>query len=155
MHGDAPLFLNELFKDECDHSGEKYCVDYLKSRVLFEKRKLKLSIFTFDEPTNDQSFDNTLQELRINQNFENLFKDELICLDESIRDTLISYSSPEEIGDTSFEVVIEDELKLLGNHIVDTPIMQCDNDKFVRRKSGKKNKRRLMKVKNKLERRGT
>jgi len=33
---------------------------------------------------------------------------------------------------------------------VDTPIMQCDNDKFVRRKSEKK--RRLRKVKNKLER---
>ena len=57
--GDEPLFLNELFKDECNHS-EKTCVDNLKFRVLFEKRKLELSIFTFDDPTNDQSFDNAL-----------------------------------------------------------------------------------------------
>jgi len=54
------LFL-DLFKDECDHSGEKNCVNNLKSRVPFEKRKLELSIFTFDESTNEQSFDNALQ----------------------------------------------------------------------------------------------
>ena len=57
---DELLFLDELFKDECNHSGEKTCVENLKSRVFFEKRKLDLSIFTFDEPTNDQSFDNAL-----------------------------------------------------------------------------------------------
>ena len=47
------MFLDELFKDECDHSGEKKCVDNFKSRVLFEKRKFELSIFTFDEPMID------------------------------------------------------------------------------------------------------
>ena len=32
-----PMFLEELFKDECDHSFEKTCVEELKSRVLFGK----------------------------------------------------------------------------------------------------------------------
>ena len=45
---DEPLFLDELFKDECDHSGKKTCIKDFKSRVPFEKRKLDLSIFTFN-----------------------------------------------------------------------------------------------------------
>jgi len=57
---DEPLFLDELFKNECDHPGEKTCVENLESRVSFEKRKLDLSIFTFDEPTNDQVFKNMI-----------------------------------------------------------------------------------------------
>ena len=52
-----PLFLDELFTEECDHSGEKIFIENLKFRALFEKKKLKKkldsSIFTFDEPTND------------------------------------------------------------------------------------------------------
>ena len=32
-----PLFLDELFKDECDHSGEKTHVEYFKSIVSFKK----------------------------------------------------------------------------------------------------------------------
>ena len=40
---DEPLFLDELFKDKYDHSGEKICVKNLKSRDPFEKRKLYLS----------------------------------------------------------------------------------------------------------------
>jgi len=43
-----------LFKDEYDHSGEKTRVEDFKSSVPFEKRKLDLIIFTFNEPTNDQ-----------------------------------------------------------------------------------------------------
>ena len=45
---DEPLFLDELFKNECDHSGEKTRVEDFKSRFNFEKIKLNLSIFTFD-----------------------------------------------------------------------------------------------------------
>jgi len=41
-----PLFLDELFKDEDDHNGEKICNENLKSRVFFEKRKLDLSVFS-------------------------------------------------------------------------------------------------------------
>ena len=33
---DESLFLDELFKDECDYSDEKSCVDNLKSIVPFE-----------------------------------------------------------------------------------------------------------------------
>jgi len=144
------LFLNQLFRDECDHIGEKTCVEYLKSRIPHEKRKLDLSIFNFDEPTNDQSYENKIQPL-IDQNFENLFENKLMCLNESIRDALVSYSPLKEIIDPSFKVIYEDELKFLGNHTVDTPIMLCDNDEFLKSRSGKKNKRRVRKV-NKLER---
>jgi len=56
-----PIFLKELFKGECDHSFEKTCVEELKSRVPFEKRKLDLSNFTFDEPSNNQSFENWVE----------------------------------------------------------------------------------------------
>ena len=45
---EKPLFLDELFKDECDHCGEKTRVEDFKPRVPFEKRKLDLSIFTFN-----------------------------------------------------------------------------------------------------------
>ena len=50
-----PIFLEELFKDDC---FEKTCVEELKSKVLFQERKFDLSIFTFDEPSNNQSFKN-------------------------------------------------------------------------------------------------
>ena len=36
---DEPLFLDELFKDECDHSGEKTRVEDFKSRVLIGKKQ--------------------------------------------------------------------------------------------------------------------
>ena len=95
---------------------------------------------------------NALQELQINQSFENLFQDELMCLNESIRDALVSYSPPDEIGDQSFEVMFKDELRFLDIHIVDDPIEMCDDDQFIRNRSGKKSRRRLKKVMNKLER---
>jgi len=63
------MSFDELFKDECDHSGAKTCVEDFKFRVPFEKRKLDLSIFTFDEPTNDQSSENKIQESLIFQSF--------------------------------------------------------------------------------------
>ena len=88
-------------------------VKNLKSRVPFEKRKSDLSIFTFDESTNDRSFENKIQEPLIGQSFENLFEDELMCLDESIRDALVNYTPPKKIIDLSFEVIFEDELKFL------------------------------------------
>ena len=55
---DEPLFLDIFFKDECDHSGEKTCVKDVTPRVSFERKKFDLSIFTFNESTNDQSFEN-------------------------------------------------------------------------------------------------
>ena len=55
---DEPMFLEKLFKDEC---FEKTYVEELKSKLLFEKRKIDLSIFTFDEPSNNQSFENWVE----------------------------------------------------------------------------------------------
>ena len=118
------------------------------------RKKFELSIFTFDESITDQSFDNALQELRINQSFEKLFEDELMCLNESIRDGLVSYSPPKKIGDPSFEVMFEDELRYLDIHIMDDPIKMYDDDQL-RSRSGKKSRMRLRKVMNKLERMNT
>ena len=53
-------------------------------------------------------------------------------MDESNRDALVSYTPPKKIVDLSFEVMFEDELKFLSNHIVDTPIDLCDNDQLWR-----------------------
>ena len=58
---DEPLFLYILFKDECDHSSEKTCVKDIITKVPFDRKKLDLSIFTFNELTNDQSFENIIQ----------------------------------------------------------------------------------------------
>ena len=150
---DEALFLDELFKDECDHSDEKTYIEDFKSRVSFEKRKLDLSIFTFDESTNDQALKNMIQEPLIDQSFENFFEDKLMCLGESNRDVLISYTPPKEIIDLNFEMMFEDELKFLDIHVVDTPIEMCDDDQILKSRSGKKkSRRRLRKVKNKLER---
>ena len=75
-----------------------------------------------------------------------------MCLNESIRDVLVSYSPLEEIGDPNFEVMFEDELRFLDIHIVDDPIETCDDDQFIMSRSGKKSRMRLRKVMNKLER---
>ena len=72
-------------------------------------------------------------------------------MDELIRDVLVGYTLPKKIIDLSFEVMFEDELKFIGNHIVDTLIMLCDNDEFSNSRSGKKSRRRLRKMLNKLE----
>ena len=54
-----------MFKDKCGHNGEKICLKDVTSRVPFERRKFDLSIFTFNELTNDQSFENITQEPQI------------------------------------------------------------------------------------------
>jgi len=57
------------------------------------------------------------QEPQIDQSFENLFEDELNCLNDSIRDTLVSYIPPKDIVNSSFEEMYEDELIFLGIHV--------------------------------------
>ena len=64
---------------------------------------------------------------------------------------MVSYTPPKKIVDLSFELMFEDELKFIGNHIVTTLIMLCDNAEFMRKKCEKK-RRRWRKVMNKLER---
>ena len=87
---------------------------------------------------NDQAFENIIQESLINQNFENLFEDKPIYLDESVRDALVSYIHPKKIVDLCFEVILKNELKFISNNIVDTLIMLCDNDEFMRKRYEKK-----------------
>ena len=103
-------------------------------------------------PSNNQSFKIIIQEPLIEQNFKKLFEDELICLDESTRDALVHYTPPKKIVDLSVKVIFKDKLKFLNNHNVNTPIMPCDNDEFVRRMCEKKSRRRWRKLMNKLER---
>ena len=47
-------------------------------------------------PTNDISHKNIIQEPPIDLTFENLFE-ELLCLDEPIRDILVNYTPPREV----------------------------------------------------------
>ena len=91
------------------------------SRVRFKRGKLDLSIFSFNEQTNDQSFENIPQKSQIDKSFKNLVEDELNCLDESIRDALVSYTSPKEMVNLSFEEIYEDELKIIGIQVVYAP----------------------------------
>ena len=86
-----------------------------------------------------------IQESLIDQSSENLFEDELIGLDESVSDALVSYTPPKKIVDLSIEVMFEDELKFIGNYIVATLIILCDNNKFMREKCEKQRTRRWRK----------
>ena len=122
------------------------------SKVFFGRRKLDLNIFTFNEPTNDQSVENITQEPQIDKSFKNLFEDELNHLDESIRDALPSYIPPKDMVNPSFEEMYEKELKILGIHIIYMPITMYNEDEFVKSDGGKKSRRKMRKVINKLER---
>jgi len=152
---DEPLFLDICFKDECDHNDEKTCVKDVTPRVSFERRKLDLSIFTFNEASNDQSFENITQEHQIGKSFKNLFEDKLNHLDELIKDTLVSYIPLKDMVNPSFEVMYEKELKILGIHIVYTPTIMYNEDEFVKSDGRKKSRRKLRKMMNKLERMNT
>lgn len=129
------------------------CVEEPKSRVPFERRKLDLSIFSFDEPTNDNSFRNIIQEPLIDPSFEEIFGNELSCLGELVRDALVSYTHPVEFMDLCLEVIFEEELKMLGASIEDDPNRLGDGDDdsvgSVRRR---KHRGKLRKARNKLER---
>ena len=47
---DEPLFIDELFKDECDHSNEKIHVDDFNYRVPFEKNLILVSSLSMSLP---------------------------------------------------------------------------------------------------------
>ena len=51
----------------------------------------------------------------------------------NLRDALVSYTPSKKIVDLRFELIFEDELKFISNHIVSALIMLRDNDEFVRR----------------------
>jgi len=152
---DEPLFLDILFKDECDYSGGKICVKDVKSRVLLERRKLDLSIFKFNKPTNDLSFENITQEPPIDKSFKKPFEDELDYLDQSISDALVSYIPLKDMVNSSLEEVDKEKFKILGTHIVYAPNTIYNEDEFRKSGGGKNNKRKLRKVMNKLDKRNT
>ena len=99
---DESLFLSELL-NEGDYLDEKAYDGDPNVRVPFNKGKFDLNIFTFDEPTNNVSHENIIQEPPIDILFENLFEEELMCLDEPTRDLLVNYTSLGESVDLSFE----------------------------------------------------
>ena len=104
------LFLDELF-NECDYINEKAYIGDPNFRVPFKKKKFDLTIFTFDEPTNDILHENIIQEPPIDLLFKNLFEEELICLDEPTRDILVSYTPPGENVDLNFKEMYGTELE--------------------------------------------
>jgi len=146
------LFLDILSKDECDHSSEKTCVKDIMSKVFFERRKFDLSICTFNILTNDQLVKNITQEPQIDKSFKNLFEDELNHFDESINDALVSYIHPKDMITPSFVEMYEEELKILSIDIIYVPTTM---DEFVTSGGGKRSRRKLRKVMNKLERMNT
>ena len=82
---DESLFLNELFMNECDCLG----VEDPNIRVPFKKGKIDLNIFTLTESTKNEDI---IQEPLIDILFEDLFEEELMCLDEPTRDILVNYT---------------------------------------------------------------
>ena len=86
----------------------------LNFRVPFKKGKFDLDIFTFKEPTKNLSQEDLIQEPLIDILFEDLFKEELMCLDEPTRDDLIKCTSLGESLDLSFKDMYETELEFLG-----------------------------------------
>ena len=115
---DESFFLDEFFEDDFDHDSEKIFIEELKfsfnnakknvsiSRAPYGKRPIDLSIFTFEDPPTDQSFENfRIHEIPNDKSFEKLFEDKLMCLDESTIDALVSHTPTMGIVDLSFEVI--------------------------------------------------
>jgi len=68
---------------------------------------------------------------------------------------LVSYIPSKHMINSSFEEMYEEELKILGCHIVYAPATIYNENEFVRSGGGKKGKRKLRKVMNELKRMNT
>ena len=90
-----------------------------------------MNIFTFDEPINDISHENIIQEPPIDLIFENLFEEELMCLNEPTRDILVNYTPQGESVDLSFEEMYGTELEFLGIHSEEVLTEKCDSDQVL------------------------
>ena len=90
-----------------------------------------MNIFTFDEPTNNVSHENIVQESPIDILFENLFEEELMCLDEPTRDLLVNHTSLGESVNLSFEEIYGTKLEFLGIHSEEVPTENCGGDQFL------------------------
>ena len=105
------------------------------------------NIFTFKEPTKNLSHEDIIQEPPINILFEDLFKEELMCLDEPIRDVLINGTSLGERVDLSFEEIYEAELEFLGIQNKEVSNEKSCDDKFFNENCGDMRTKQLKKVK--------
>ena len=90
-----------------------------------------MSVFNFNEPINNISHENIIQEPPIDILFENLFEEELMYLDEPTRDILVNYTSPGKSVDLSFKEIYGTELEFLGIHSEKVPTEKCDGDQFL------------------------
>ena len=104
-----------------------------------------MNIFTFDEPTNNVSHEDIIQEPPIDILFKNLFEEELMCLDEPTRDILVNYTSPGENVDLSFEEIYGTELEFLGIHNGEVPNEKGGGDKFLNNDCSNVRKKNLKK----------
>ena len=105
-----------------------------------------MNIFTFDEPTNDISHENIIQEPLIDLLFENLFEEELMCLDEPTRNILVKYTPPGESINLSFEEMYGTKLEFLGIHGEEVSTEKCDDDQFLNNECRNMRKKSLKKV---------
>ena len=109
---------NNCEEESEDSKDESQFCDSLKVenptiRVPFQKGKVDLDIFTFSEPTVNVSQEDIIQEPPIDISFEDLFADEIMCLDEPTRGRLTNCTSLKENVDLSFEELYGDELEFL------------------------------------------
>ena len=100
----------------------------------------------FDKPINDISHENIFQEPPIDLLFENLFEQEIMCLDEPTRDILVKYTPLGESVDLSFEEMYEIELEFLVIHSKEVPTEKCDGDQFLNNECRHMRKKSLRKV---------
>ena len=105
-----------------------------------------MNIFTFDEPVNNISHENIIQEPPIDQIFENLFEEELMCLNEPTTDILVNYIPLGESVDQSFEEMYETALEFLGIHSEKVSTEKCDGDQFLINECRHMRKKSLRKV---------
>ena len=105
-----------------------------------------MSVFSFDDPINETSHENIIQEPPIDLTFDNLFKEELMYLDEPIRNILVNYTPPDESVNLSFEKMYETELEFLGIHSEEVPTERYDSNQFLNngcRNMSKKSSRKV------------
>ena len=106
-----------------------------------------MDIFTFKKPTKNLSHEDIIQEPPIDILFEDLFKEELMCLNEPTRDVLINCTSLGESVDLSFEEIYGDELEFLGIHNEDISNGKSGDDKFLNENCSDMRKKQLKKMK--------
>ena len=92
------------------------------------------------------SHENIIQKPPIDILFENLFEEELMCLDEPTRDHLIKYTFPGESVDLSFEEIYETELEFLSIHSEKVPTEKCGGDQFLNNECRNMRRKNLKKL---------